>query len=136
MGDRARVVERFVPERLDGRYCLRKWVFLGDADQQVISVSDQPVIKATNARHAFTHEPPHKALVEERRRLGFDYGKFDYVLFEGHPVLLDANSTPGISARSPQLLQSAGLFAQALERWVLRRLKQAAGVQSERCAPA
>ncbi len=135
-GDRARVVERFVPERLDGRYCLRKWVFLGDADQQVISVSDQPVIKATNARHTFTHEPPHKALVEERRRLGFDYGKFDYVLLEGRPVLLDANSTPGISARSPQLLQSAGLFAEALERWVLRRLKQAAGVQSERCAPA
>ncbi len=133
--DRTRVVERFVPERLNGRYCLRKWVFLGDADQQVISVSDHPVIKATNATHSFTQEPPHETLRAERRRLGFDYGKFDYVMFEGRPVLLDANSTPGISARSPQLLQSAEVFAEALERWVLRRLQQTVELRSTGCAP-
>jgi hypothetical protein len=27
--------------------------------------------------------------------MGFDYGKFDYVMQEGQPVLLDANKTPG-----------------------------------------
>ena len=30
-----------------------------------------------------------------RRDLGFDYGKFDYVIHEGRAILLDANSTPG-----------------------------------------
>ena len=30
-----------------------------------------------------------------RARLGFDYGKFDYVKHEGRYYLLDANRTPG-----------------------------------------
>jgi hypothetical protein len=30
----------------------------------------------------------------ERARLGFDYGKFDFVIHEGQAVLLDANRTP------------------------------------------
>jgi hypothetical protein len=29
-----------------------------------------------------------------RRALGFDYGKFDFVVNEGKAVLLDANRTP------------------------------------------
>jgi hypothetical protein len=34
-------------------------------------------------------------LRETRRRLGFDYGKWDFVLHEGRAVLIDANKTPG-----------------------------------------
>ncbi|TIV27981.1 MAG: hypothetical protein E5V96_34050, partial [Mesorhizobium sp.] len=30
-----------------------------------------------------------------RRDLGFDYGKFDFVMHEGKALLLDANKTPG-----------------------------------------
>ena len=42
-----------------------------------------------------------EALRAERERLGFDYGKFDYVIHRGTPVLLDANRTPG----NPRSLQ-------------------------------
>jgi hypothetical protein len=34
----------------------------------------------------------------ERKRLGFDYGKFDFVVHEGRVVLLDANRTPTAAA--------------------------------------
>ena len=30
-----------------------------------------------------------------RKQLGIDYGKFDFVIHEGKPYLLDANKTPG-----------------------------------------
>jgi hypothetical protein len=33
--------------------------------------------------------------VQARKRLNFDYGKFDYVVHDGQPVLLDANKTTG-----------------------------------------
>jgi hypothetical protein len=29
-----------------------------------------------------------------RRDLGFDFGKFDYAMVDGRPVLFDANRTP------------------------------------------
>ena len=38
--------------------------------------------------------PP--ALRRRRAELGFDFGKFDYVVQDGEPVLLDANRTPAI----------------------------------------
>jgi hypothetical protein len=56
--------------------------------------------------------------VLERSRLGFDYGKFDYVMHEGRAVLLDANSTPGISSRTEQLILSADELARGLEEWI------------------
>ena len=40
---------------------------------------------------------PHPEVLEIRRTLGFDYGKFDYVLHDGRVVLLDINKTPGES---------------------------------------
>jgi hypothetical protein len=37
----------------------------------------------------------HPEIPELAKRMGFDFGKFDYVMHEGKPVLLDANKTPG-----------------------------------------
>ena len=34
-------------------------------------------------------------MVKLREQMGFDYGKFDYVIHEGKPILLDANKTVG-----------------------------------------
>ena len=42
-----------------------------------------------------------------RRQLGFDYGKFDFVMHEGRAVLLDANKTPG-RARNLSAFLAAG----------------------------
>ena len=41
-----------------------------------------------------------------RRELGFDYGRFDYVLHEGEVVLLDVNHTPvGVPERQRRIGQ-------------------------------
>ena len=38
---------------------------------------------------------PHPEIVQMRKRLNFDYGKFDYVVHNGRAVLFDANKTTG-----------------------------------------
>jgi hypothetical protein len=115
--NRRLVVERFLPERQDDLYCLRTWVFFGTCEKVSRSFSTNPVVKRANTiRSEFIADVP-EAIREARRRLGFDYGKFDFVLHQGQPVLLDTNSTPGCSGRpSPRLDAiadelAAGLFA-------------------------
>lgn len=88
------VVERFLPERHENLYALRQWVFLGDREISRIAYSEQPIIKANNvvASERLDHVP--ETLRGLRRDLGFDYGKFDYVMRDGEAILLDANRTP------------------------------------------
>lgn len=95
------VVERFLPERDGADYVLRMWLFFGDRSIVYRMVADRPVVKAEGIRSFETHygEPPPE-IAEARRRLGFDFGKFDYVLHEGRPLLLDINKTPAISGKS------------------------------------
>lgn len=113
------IVERFTPERDGADYVLRCWLFFGDEEYSVKLFSDRPVVKAGNIhRHEYLHEVP-ESLRAARRALGFDFGKFDYVMVNGDAVLLDVNKTPAISgaARTPNLLRLAtGL--QALARGV------------------
>jgi hypothetical protein len=113
------VVEKFLPERQDGLYCLRTWVFFGDRESATISFSESPVVKRHNTlRFEPIPEIP-DALRTARRRLGFDYGKFDFVLHAGVPILLDTNSTPGCSGKRSERLDAlaenlaAGLFAES-----------------------
>lgn len=88
------VVERFLPERRDGFYCLRTWVFFGPRGIASLSLSREPVVKRVNVVESeFVAEVP-EAIREARARLGFDYGKFDFVIHEGRPILLDTNPTP------------------------------------------
>lgn len=88
------VVERFMPERRENLYALRQWVFLGEREISKISYSEQPIIKANNVitSERLDHVP--ETLRSLRRELGFDYGKFDYVMHDGEAILLDANRTP------------------------------------------
>ena len=55
-------------------------------------------------------------IAEERRRLGFDYGKFDFVVHGGRPILLDANRTPGGSATlTEEYAQGAAELAKGID---------------------
>jgi len=95
--DRSLVVERFLPEEADGGFQLRSWVFLGDREVAYLNFSRRPIVKSYNVeRHEPLAEIP-EPIRRERIRLGFDYGKFDFVLHEGRPVLLDANPTPSVN---------------------------------------
>jgi hypothetical protein len=91
----ALVVERFLPERDGELYCLRVYVFLGDRHINFRVKSSEPIVKR-NLIVSREEIPVPEEIVAARRRLNFDYGKFDYVINEGRVVLLDTNSTPGI----------------------------------------
>lgn len=96
------VVERFLPEIEKDEYALRIWLFFGDQEYSVRMFSRNPVVKAARmTRYEYISGVP-DALREVRKKLGMDFGKFDYVLVNGEAVLLDVNKTPTIATtRSP-----------------------------------
>jgi len=90
------VVEKFLPE-IDGEdYCLRYCYFLGDRDVSVRLRSRQKVIKGSKAISCEQVETPADCRAI-RERMGFDFGKFDYVVRDGRTVLYDVSRTPAIS---------------------------------------
>jgi hypothetical protein len=99
------VVERFLPEMCDGYYCLRSWIFLGDKEINIVGYSQNPIVKAGNmVRRENGTEVPDE-LRQIRKKLGFDYGKFDFAIVDGHPVLYDANRTPALGINSKEAYQ-------------------------------
>lgn len=88
------VVERFVAEREGELYALRQWVFLGDQEIHRRTLAPSPVIKSGDGVRIETLGDVPPELRTRRAELGFDYGKFDYVVRDGRAVLLDANRTP------------------------------------------
>ena len=88
------VVERFLPERSNGRYCVRTWLFLGDQDRHGIFYSNDPIIKSHNIVGFERLSEIPEELRQMRHDLRFDFGKFDYTLVGGRPVLFDTNRTP------------------------------------------
>lgn len=111
------VVERFLVERRGPHYALNMWFFLGEVDCVATSLATTPQVKAvTTVQRLPLDDRVPEALRRRRRELGFDFGKFDYVLIEGEPCLLDANRTPhcgpsGFSDRGREICRrlSAGL---------------------------
>lgn len=92
------VVERFLPERDGELYCVRTYQFLGPSQTTARIASRSPIVSTRNHCRIESIEPD-PAIVAARHAMAFDYGKFDYVLHEGRPVLLDANKTTGAAAR-------------------------------------
>ncbi|HZC79491.1 MAG TPA: hypothetical protein VE258_17175, partial [Ktedonobacterales bacterium] len=91
-------VERFLPERnARGDYFSRHWVFFGDRDRSLRLRSRVPIIKSGDALEREEIPVPDE-LRAWRERLGFDFGKFDYVRHGGRFVLLDVNRTPSLPA--------------------------------------
>jgi len=88
------IVEKFMPERDGDFYCLRGWLFLGSRGYAYRMVAADPMVKTgTMIRYEiFEDAPPEMHAMREQ--LGFDYGKFDYVVHDDRPILLDANKTP------------------------------------------
>ena len=115
--DRGRVVEKFTPEIRDGLYCLRKWVFLGERSLHLMDSSSSPVVKAGSSSSIELPDEIPAELRERRAQLGFDYGKFDYVIHDGQALLLDTNSTPGFSKQSERLLGFCATLSEGVHAW-------------------
>ncbi|HPC75530.1 MAG: hypothetical protein WAZ17_05955 [Thermovirgaceae bacterium] len=113
------VVERFVPEKEGEEYSLRIWVFFGDQEYGVRMYGRNPIVKAGNRTgYEYLKEVPIE-LRAVRKRLGMDFGKFDYVVSDGEVILLDVNKTPtvaGNGAPSENLLRLASGINMYIER--------------------
>ncbi len=114
--DPDRVVEKFTPEVHDGLFATRLWIFLGDKETNRVVYSNEPIVKLKNTvrRESDPHVPD--AMRVRREELGFDYGKFDYVVVDGEAILLDANPTPMIAggAHIPALQGTVTALAEGL----------------------
>ncbi len=111
------VVERFLVERQGPHFAINMWFFLGEVDCVATSLATTPQVKAaTTVQRLPLHDRVPEPLRRRRQELGFDFGKFDYVMVGGEPHLLDANRTPhcgpsGFSDRGREICRrlAAGL---------------------------
>ena len=96
------VVEKFLPEVEGNEFVLRIWIFFGDQEYGARLFSRNPVVKVRGmTRYEYIDSVP-ETLRQVRRKLGMDFGKFDYVMVNGEAVLLDVNKTPTVNkSRSP-----------------------------------
>jgi hypothetical protein len=88
------VVEKFLPEREDGLYCLRLFHCFGDRWTSVINRSTDPIVRAEN-KVSRAEIDPHPDVFTLRKKLQLEYGKIDYVVRDGRAVVFDVNKTPG-----------------------------------------
>ncbi|MEE9344350.1 MAG: hypothetical protein V3U88_01960 [Methylococcales bacterium] len=107
--NRRMVVEKYLPEQTDdGRYRLRHWYFFGDMEFSRTLISSEPIVKWIRMNDGEKHQSRKewvgkksskdcqipKAVREVRKKLGLDYGRIDWALHHGKPVVYDVNKTP------------------------------------------
>ena len=96
------VIQKFQPERDNaGLYRLRSWYVCGDRGFHVATVAKEPIVKGLNTicrQVVDIVTPPEMETL--RHEMCVDYGRFDYVLISGKPVVYDINRTPAITAAS------------------------------------
>lgn len=111
------IVEKFLPEQDRDGYYMRVWVFLGAVDRSFRMRANVPIIKSHHILERETVAVPGE-IRRWRERLGFDYGKFDYVVRDGRAILIDANRTPGAPAdyaTNPEVAAGLALLARGIE---------------------
>lgn len=94
------VIQKFLPEKDQRFYYVRNYYFLGDRHMCLLRKGSDPIV---NASSTISLEPieVHPEIIKLREKLHFDYGKFDYAIHEGFPVLFDINKTTGASPNAP-----------------------------------
>jgi hypothetical protein len=118
----ATVIEKFLSEVEPNGHAVRIWTFCGDAERCTRYVSRYPLVKAEHMVRSEAVPVPDELRVL-RERLGFDYGKFDFVVHEGKPVLLDANNTPGGAPNLSAALKAGAVhLADGFDRLIRRHL--------------
>jgi hypothetical protein len=90
------VIERFLPERENDLFHLRMYQVLGDRWTCIRIASPHPVLKASNCVSSQAVDP-HPEVLAWRKQFKLDYGKLDYLVHDGRPVLIDVNKTTGAS---------------------------------------
>ena len=108
------VVERFHAERHGELHALNQWHFLGSGSVVLTFLAPGPVVKyADQVARLPLHDEVPPEIRRRRAELGFDYGKFDYLVTPEGPRLLDANRTPWnqVPPSDPRMVIMAGGLA-------------------------
>lgn len=92
------VVEKFfVPDRDDrGDHVLYLWIVMGDRGIGRSLHSSDPYVKSASSRLESCVAPPPQ-IAALQKKFGLDYGKIDYIMHRGEPILLDINRTPAVT---------------------------------------
>ena len=119
--DPALVVERFQPQEANGIYYNNCYMFAGDVDFCARFGATTPIVKAQYVVSSEVVEP-HPEVIRRRHQLGFGWGKFDYAMHNGRPVLYDINVTYGLAKKKSRRKRAIEYFIEhrALERLVER----------------
>ena len=88
------VVEKFLPEKIAGVYYVNMYLFFGDCHECFRLGSPKPVVKG---KSIISREQikPHPEIIKLRKQFNLDFGKLDYCMNQGKPVLLDVNKIVG-----------------------------------------
>lgn len=97
------IVEKFLPEIENGLFFLRYWVFLGEQGWAGRFGAKKQIIKFRKRVTKDVLVPVPDELKIVRKKLGFDYGRFDFVEHNGKTVLYDVNKTLGAGGGAQQL---------------------------------
>jgi hypothetical protein len=90
----ALIVERFLPERDGETHFLRYYLCLGNHVRSSRVAGSDPFLKRVSCVPVEEGLEVPQGVLDLRERLGLDYGKIDYVMCDGQPVILDVNRTP------------------------------------------
>ena len=90
------VVEKFLPEKWGKIYCHRRYYFLGEKEVNQLWLSKDPL--CFSGDEIVLNKPVIPELRSLRKKLGFDFGAFDYVMRDGNIILFDVNKTPGVGS--------------------------------------
>lgn len=88
------VVERFLPEQEGETYFLRWYIFIGDRYRSMRVGSPDPVVKLRGVTSTQLGLPIPAEVVALREKWNLDFGKIDFVIHRGTPIILDVNRTP------------------------------------------
>jgi len=110
--DKRFIIEKFLPEMEGEKYCLRYYFFMGDVYYSERLICNDRIIKSSSKIEMEQVELDSR-IVELRHQLGFDYGKFDYVIHDGEIHLLDPNKTPCIRTKNATPEYNKSLDARA-----------------------
>lgn len=109
--DKNFVVEKFLPEKEGDVYLLRVFSFLGDRFVNSRVGSLEKIVKRKNIFSRELVTVPDEIL-RLKEHFEFGYGKFDYVIHNGEPVLFDTNKTPGYASYN---LENAKVLAAGIK---------------------
>jgi hypothetical protein len=103
------VIEKFLPERKGDIYYNNCYMFMGDQDFCVKFGSKLPIVKSAQIESQSVIDP-HPKIIKMRHQMNFEYGKFDYAIHNGEPVLYDLSATYGTSRSHSSREQSTHYF--------------------------